>query len=151
MRDSKRARTREIGIAREKLRLSFVSPDQSNPALSMSLVSYSNAMASVSPSEHFDGQTVQVGSAIIVVLSTMVLIRGVVSMLQDFKAFVSHLGFKRFKEQGIQTDEYEYPKLPDQILFKSKSDVYHLSGCHYLGGGADVVSKRACYLCRGKF
>ena len=150
-RDSKRSRTRDIGRARGQLRLSCVRPDQSKPAVGMSLVSYSNAMASVSSSHYSDGQTIQMGTAIIVVVSTMVLIRGVVSMLLDFKAFVFYVGFKRFKDQACQTDEYEYPKLPDEILFKSKSDVYHLTGCHYLGGGRDVVSKRACYLCRGKF
>ena len=117
----------------------------------MSLVSYSNAMASMRSSDYSDEKTLQIGTAIIVVVSTMLLIRGVVSMLLDFKAFVFYLGCKRFKDQASQTDEYEYPSLPDQILFKSKSDVYHLSGCQYLGGGADVVSKRACYLCRGKF
>ena len=90
-----------------------------------------------------EDSVVPVTSAIFIVVVSMVLLRGVLSMLMDIKK-VLRLFAAQYKDKRSQTEPY-FPKLPDEVFLRSKSDVYHVAGCTYAGEGSKV--RRACCYC----
>ena len=124
----------------------------------MSVVEYQKAMSF--PDQHFwqSDSMMSLERLIMSITIAIVVMRGILSFGKDFVRFSGWMlsifgyNFRQFRDVGIQTEEYEYPKLPDQMFFKKGSDLYHLRACHFLGGDErELYSKRACHQCKGRF
>ena len=124
----------------------------------MSVVEYQKAMSF--PAQHFwQSDNMMSLERMIVSLSiAIVVMGGILSFGKDFVRFsawvlsIFGFNFRKFKDSGMQTDEYEYPKLPDQVFWKKGSEVYHVRGCHFLGPNVhELYFKRSCHLCKNRF
>ena len=92
------------------------------------------------------------------ILVAIMVVRGTLSFGTDIVRFafwvLSFVGInmRKYKDTGMQTEEYEYPRLPDQVFWKKGSEVYHVRGCHFLGPNVhELYSKRACHQCKNRF
>ena len=123
----------------------------------MSVVQYHGGLSFPSSVVNFEDMENFERMAMSIVVATLVL-KGTLSFGKDFVRFsawvlsIFGFNFRKFKDSGMQTDEYEYPKLPDQVFWKKGSEVYHVRGCHFLGPNVhELYFKRSCHLCKNRF
>ena len=89
--------------------------------------------------------TPRLGLTFGIILLSLVVLRGVASLLVDAYKFAKTIWGAKFADAATQTEDEGF-RLPANIYINPQSDVYHCDNCRHVGVRA--VSKRACNLCR---